>query len=139
MISKTFSPNLPGSFTGGLIDVRTKDFPEKFNLTYGVSVGYNPNVNLNDQFMSSLTSGTDFLGFDSGYREVDAIVSDGKVPQVNFSNYYDAMVLGGLQNDLAALGMKSEGNLRITLHHGVSETEVRELIGAITSEASGVK
>ena len=34
---------------------------------------------------------------------------------------------------LAALGMKSEGNLRITLHHGVTETEVRELIGAITS------
>jgi len=34
---------------------------------------------------------------------------------------------------LTALGMKSEGNLRITLHHGVTETEVRELIGAITS------
>ena len=111
MISKTFSPNLPGSFTGGLIDVRTKDFPEKFNLTYGVSVGYNPNVNLNDQFMSSLTSGTDFLGFDSGYREVDAIVSDGKVPQVNFSNYYDAMVLGGLQNDLAALGIDNASDI----------------------------
>ena len=34
---------------------------------------------------------------------------------------------------LEALGMKSEGNLRITLHHGVTETEVRELITAITS------
>ena len=34
---------------------------------------------------------------------------------------------------LAALGLKSEGNLRITLHHGVSEKEVRELITAITS------
>ena len=34
---------------------------------------------------------------------------------------------------LAALGMKSEGNLRITLHHGVTEVEVRELIAAITS------
>ena len=33
---------------------------------------------------------------------------------------------------LDALGMKSEGNLRITLHHGVTETEVRELITAIT-------
>ena len=33
---------------------------------------------------------------------------------------------------LAALGMKSEGNLRITLYHGVTETEVRELIAAIT-------
>jgi cysteine desulfurase len=34
---------------------------------------------------------------------------------------------------LTALGMKSEGNLRITLHHGVTEVEVRELIAAITS------
>ena len=34
---------------------------------------------------------------------------------------------------LAALGMKSEGNLRITLHHGVTEAEVRALITAITS------
>jgi cysteine desulfurase len=34
---------------------------------------------------------------------------------------------------LTALGMKSEGNLRITLHYGVTELEVRELITAITS------
>jgi cysteine desulfurase len=34
---------------------------------------------------------------------------------------------------LAALGMKSEGNLRITLHHGVTEADVHELISAITS------
>jgi transcriptional regulator with XRE-family HTH domain len=34
---------------------------------------------------------------------------------------------------LAALGMKSDGNLRITLHHCVTEAEVRELASAITS------
>ena len=34
---------------------------------------------------------------------------------------------------LAALGMRSEGNLRITLHHGVTEADVHELISAITS------
>ena len=34
---------------------------------------------------------------------------------------------------LAALGMKSEGNLRITLHHGVTELDVKNLISAITS------
>lgn len=34
---------------------------------------------------------------------------------------------------LAAMGMQSEGNLRITLHHGVTEPEVRELISAVTS------
>ncbi len=34
---------------------------------------------------------------------------------------------------LTALGMKSEGNLRITLHHGVSDVEVKDLIAAITA------
>jgi cysteine desulfurase len=34
---------------------------------------------------------------------------------------------------LAALGMQSEGNLRITLHHGVTESEVQELIKALIS------
>ena len=34
---------------------------------------------------------------------------------------------------LTAIGMKSEGNLRITLHHGVTEAEVKDLITAITS------
>jgi cysteine desulfurase len=34
---------------------------------------------------------------------------------------------------LTALGMKSEGNLRITLHHGVSDAEVKDLIAAITA------
>ena len=34
---------------------------------------------------------------------------------------------------LAALKMKSEGNLRITLHHGVSEAEVKDLIAAVTA------
>jgi cysteine desulfurase len=34
---------------------------------------------------------------------------------------------------LSALAMKTEGNLRITLHHGVTEVEVKDLIAAITS------
>ena len=34
---------------------------------------------------------------------------------------------------LSAMGIKSEGNLRITFHHGVTDVEVKELIAAITS------
>jgi cysteine desulfurase len=34
---------------------------------------------------------------------------------------------------LSALKMKTEGNLRITLHHGVTEADVKNLIAAITS------
>ncbi len=112
MISKTFSPNLPGSFTGGLIDVRTKDFPEKFNLTYSLGLGFNPNVNLNNDFLNSERSETDWLGFDNGFRDVAAIVTNSeRVPQINFSNFYDAMVFGGLQADLAAQGIDDPSDI----------------------------
>lgn len=127
MISKTFSPNLPGSFTGGLIDVRTKDFPEKFNLTYSLSLGLNPNVNLNNDFLTSERSQTDAFGFDNGFRDVaDIVTSVDKVPQINFSNFYEAMVLGGLQADLAAQGIDDPSDIG----SGQGQKTIQQIINA---------
>ncbi|HYC86229.1 MAG TPA: carboxypeptidase-like regulatory domain-containing protein, partial [Chryseosolibacter sp.] len=33
IVYKTFSPNLPGDFTGGIVDVETKNFPEEKTMT----------------------------------------------------------------------------------------------------------
>jgi len=70
---------------------------------------------------------------------VDDCVGEDLVRQLNEINYVldsgSACTAAQMQPShvLTALGMKSEGNLRITLHHGVTELEVRELITAITS------
>jgi len=70
---------------------------------------------------------------------VDGCVGEDLVRQLNEINYVldsgSACTAAQMQPShvLTALGMKSEGNLRITLHHGVTELEVRELITAITS------
>jgi cysteine desulfurase len=70
---------------------------------------------------------------------VDGCVGEDLVRQLNEINFVldsgSACTAAQMQPShvLAALGMKSEGNLRITLHHGVTEAEVRELINAITS------
>ena len=45
LVYKTFSPNLPGDFTGGYVDIATKDFPEQFTFSASASVGYNPQAN----------------------------------------------------------------------------------------------
>jgi cysteine desulfurase len=69
----------------------------------------------------------------------DGCVGEDLVRQLNEINFVldsgSACTAAQMQPShvLAALGMQSEGNLRITLHHGVTETEVRELITAITS------
>lgn len=75
VIHKTFTPDLPGDFTGGLVDVITRDFPDKFKMNVGYSVGYNPQANLIDNFLSYNTGGTDWLGFDDGTRDLPGIVN----------------------------------------------------------------
>jgi len=95
--------------------------------------------------LSDSNLGISFAGLSSNsVGQIIALVADGcvgedLVRQLNELNFVldsgSACTAAQMQPShvLTALGMRSEGNLRITLHHGVTETEVRELITAITS------
>jgi hypothetical protein len=39
--SKTFTPDQPGDFSGGQVDIKTREFPAERQLTYSLSFGYN--------------------------------------------------------------------------------------------------
>lgn len=67
LINKTATPDMPGEFSGGIIQITTKDIP--FSNSFGVSVGTSYNTistgrNFNIGHMGSL----DYLGFDDGTR-----------------------------------------------------------------------
>ena len=100
IVYKTFSPNLPGDFTGGLVEITTKDFPEAFKFGASVSMGYNNNVNLNPNFFTYENSSTDLLGFDDGLRAVPENVAaiDGVLPDYasGVSNEANAQQVEGL-------------------------------------------
>lgn len=70
VVHKTFTPDLPGESTGGHVDVVTKDFPEKYTLMFSTSLGFNPQVHLNDNFLSYDGGKTDWIGIDDGTRDV---------------------------------------------------------------------
>ena len=70
VVNKTFTPDMPGNSTGGHIDIETKDFPEKFTFEFSTKFGYNPQANLNDDFLSYPGGDTDYLGFDDGSRHI---------------------------------------------------------------------
>ncbi len=69
-VVKSFTPESSADFTGGYVDIITKDIPT--NQEYGLSLGvsYNSNMHFNNDALSSKTSGTDFLGFDDGFRSL---------------------------------------------------------------------
>ncbi|MEO0405270.1 MAG: carboxypeptidase-like regulatory domain-containing protein, partial [Bacteroidota bacterium] len=69
-VMKTVNSNLPADYSGAYINITTKDFPEQFTFSYSGSFGYNTNATFNDQFLTTETSGTDWIGFDNGFRDI---------------------------------------------------------------------
>ena len=69
-VYKTFTPNLVGDFTGGLVDITTKDFPSKKSIYVKGSLGYNTFASFNPNFLTYQGGKFDFLGFDDGSRKL---------------------------------------------------------------------
>jgi TonB-dependent receptor len=70
IVYKTFTPNLPGDFTGGMINVETKSFVSDKTLGFSASLGYTPGMNFNSQSLTYKGSPTDFLGFGNSTRKL---------------------------------------------------------------------
>ncbi|MFD0835021.1 TonB-dependent receptor domain-containing protein [Mariniflexile aquimaris] len=68
IILKSASADLPADFTGGVVDIITKDFPSKKQMQFSVSGGFNPSMHFKDNYVNYKGSNTDFLGFDDGSR-----------------------------------------------------------------------
>ncbi len=70
VVQKSYSPDLPGEFGGGLIQLQTKSIPEKFYFKANLSNNFDNSSNRLNSFGGS----TDHLGFDDGSRQLpDAI------------------------------------------------------------------
>ena len=69
IVYKSFTPDLPGDFTGGMVNIETKDFPESQTFNISIGVGFNPDMNLKDDYITYQGGDTDWLGFDDGSRE----------------------------------------------------------------------
>lgn len=80
MVAKTFAPNLYGDFSGGYIDVTTKDFPEAFTLSFSASVGINTTSTFNKNIYTAPAGKLDWIGFDDSHRALPSLLKDKEVP-----------------------------------------------------------
>lgn len=70
IILKSFTPDLPADFTGGIVNIETKDFPDQKILDVSLGIEYNPSMHFNPDYVTYEGGNTDFLGFDDGTREL---------------------------------------------------------------------
>lgn len=73
IVYKSFSADLPADFTGGVLDISIKDFPDEKMGKINVGLKYNPFFNFNPDYLYYKGGKLDFLGFDDGTRKIPAI------------------------------------------------------------------
>lgn len=69
IITKAGTPDLPGDFAGGVINILTKEVPDENFANLSIGAGYN-SASTFKNFRSGYRTGTDFLGFDNGARQL---------------------------------------------------------------------
>ncbi|MDA0875074.1 MAG: TonB-dependent receptor [Bacteroidetes bacterium] len=73
---KTFTPDRPGDFSGGLVDVSTKAFPDNFTFSLSASLTYDDLATGSSDFLTYARSSTDWIGWDDGQRSLPDLFSD---------------------------------------------------------------
>ena len=79
--TKTATPDKPGDFTGGTVNIATKSFPDKFNLNFSLSSAYNSQTT-GSTILTHGSSNLSWLGMDDGSRDIPTIFNNNEVPSI---------------------------------------------------------
>lgn len=75
-VTKTFTPELSGDFTGGGVDIRTKGMPDGRVFSISWSTDYDSGASGNDQFLSYRGGGVNLTGFGADGHALSSRAND---------------------------------------------------------------
>ncbi len=74
-VLKSFSPDIPGNFAGGSVQLQTVDFPEATSLKVHLGASATDNLSFQSQAFNSYTGASlDWLGYDDGARMMPSVL-----------------------------------------------------------------
>ncbi|MEW6412396.1 MAG: TonB-dependent receptor [Candidatus Zixiibacteriota bacterium] len=100
VVEKTFTPDKPGNFAGGSVNLKTRDYPERRMLVFSTSSGYN-SVTTDKEILTYDGSSSDWLGYDGGKRDIPSYIIENEDLQ-DQAPQSGAYLLGGIHDDSVA-------------------------------------
>ena len=116
-VVKTFTAEYPADFTGGVVNIITKDFPNKEEYSVSIGAQYNPSMHFNSDYLSYNGSKGDPLGFDAGKRS-NPIPRDISIPSPNENNPATSYWTSQFEPEMAAQKESSLMNMNFGLTAG---------------------
>lgn len=116
-IVKSPSAEYPADYSGGFIIVNTKEIPAENSFNIAVGGNWNTSSAFKD-FSYSKGSGTDFLGFDNGLRNLNGGIHADLNPQLDANgkpvgDYATSLLGNGFNNDWLIKNKKPLGDLKL--------------------------
>lgn len=122
IVIKSATADMPADFTGGIVDVLTKEFPNSKRLSISVSSAYNPKMHYNNNYLSSVSSNTDFLGFDDGLRSIPVNPNQGYSVLEGINSPKISEVTNKFNPNMSALKKTSLGDYSFSISGGNQKT-----------------
>lgn len=108
MVLKSAAAEMPADFTGGVVNIETKDFPDEKIFSVSAKIGYNPSMHFNSGYITYDGSPTDFLGFDNGQRALPANAKSPVIPSPIYPQYTDEEINAFLKSYNPILGAHNQ-------------------------------
>ncbi len=114
-IQKTASPDMPGDFAGGFIQINTKDIPDQNQFFLNVQGGTHSQTTSQSFNKSEVKSSTDWLGYDNGPRQLPKDLYSLDVINDDFGNdwKYGALNTTKFNNNNSYNSVKARPNYAI--------------------------
>jgi TonB-dependent receptor len=129
---KTFTPDRPGNFSGGIVDVSTVDFPDRMTLELSTSVTYNSQSSFESGLFDQ-QGNSDWLASGSSNRSIPDIFNDPNLvipsQQSARNNQQEAQLLDRISSSFQSDMIPEERDVPVNQSYSVAYGSITELFG----------
>jgi outer membrane receptor protein involved in Fe transport len=126
-VVKSYTPDLPGEFSGGVVQLSTVDFPKEKVLKFSATTGYNT-VTTGKRLLSFRGGSADAFGFDRGSRSLPSLIpSDKRLIQGSYT-----------AAELQQFGQSFSNNWQPTANYSMRPEQSYSVVGGNTFGRIGI-
>ncbi|MBR9977631.1 MAG: TonB-dependent receptor [Bacteroidetes bacterium] len=131
--TKNFTPDKPGNFTGGNVNISTKSYPDRMYFTLSTSTSYNSQSTGSTEFLTYRGGSTDWLGIDDGTRAVPDVFDDADlvIPDIGaaYTDEEKALELDRLSNEFNSVMAPTRKTAPVNQGYAMSFGNQTDLFG----------
>ncbi len=130
--SKTFTPDLPGDFSGAQVNIKTREFPANRQFVLSTSTGYNSRATSKTVFRAP-NEGLEWLAFGSRDRRLPALVAAAGTFEPSPSQSQVNAIVGSFRNAWSAPTGSGLPNSSLSFSLGGNDPIIGQKIGYLFS------